>query len=382
MNRTIATIFHAPAGKTEPECAVEGARIASATALIRRLHRHVDEVLVVTPPGAAESFARLDVQVLPSDTGAPFSFGQVLRTLAHDHGADGLLYFGSGSAALLSTELLESLVGFAQQPEPGALLNNVYSCDFAAISHATSTLDATPDEALPSSDNGLGFALSDAGIVCRTLRRSLETDFDIDTPTELVLLRASDRGAVELRRCLDALPFKIPQLVALCDRLCDRDAVVYLSGRINPATWAAFELDVACRTTGTIEGRGMRATGDARPRLLQGVLQQDGPIAFFDRLAQTADAAILDTRPLLAVGASLPPASDRFASDLFLHEAIADPAWRAFAEAAAAARIPVLLGGHSLVSGGLRLLAEICWKGRDLARRLHPEPLEGRDSES
>jgi hypothetical protein len=104
-----------------------------------------------------------------------------------------------------------------------------------------------------------------------------------------------------------------------------------------------------------------------------------GPVRFFERLASAADGAVIDSRPLLAAGGRLPPAHDRFASDLFLAEEVADPRWRAFTEAAAAASIPVVLGGHNLVSGGLFLLADQCWKGRNLPRRLHPEPFDWKE---
>ena len=51
------------------------------------------------------------------------------------------------------------------------------------------------------------------------------------------------------------------------------------------------------------------------------------------------------------------------------HE-IRDPFIRAFTEAAMACPVPVVLGGHSLVSGGLPVLVEAAWErsGMDLQR--------------
>ena len=51
-----------------------------------------------------------------------------------------------------------------------------------------------------------------------------------------------------------------------------------------------------------------------------------------------------------------PPAEDRFASDLLLPDRVADPWLRDLTASAAGARIPVALGGHTLVGPGLRLL--------------------------
>jgi len=362
-------------GSTTPERFVQAGRVASSEDLIRALAPSVKEILVVTGDVAAtEPLRSLDVTIVRSDSDRPFRFGEALQQLVRERGVDALLYFGSGSGGLLGEDSIDALLAFAERGEPAALFNNFYSCDFAVLACASSVLRAP----LPETDNALGFALADAGIPCFPLLRTLETEFDIDTPTDLLLLRDSGRGGRAARTFLAKAQFDHPTIASIGERVSDRSCFVHLSGRINPTTWAAFERRVACRTSGVVEGRGMRAYGDARPLLLQRILREDGPSAFFARLAEIADAAVLDTRPLLAVAGHMPPAADRYASDLFLVNEIADPQWRAFTEAAAGAPIPVLLGGHSLVSGGLYLLAEASWKGRDLVRRLHPEPFTGR----
>lgn len=61
----------------------------------------------------------------------------------------------------------------------------------------------------------------------------------------------------------------------------------------------------------------------------------------------------------------VPSASDRFYSDLLRVDEIADPTVREFTRAAANAKIPVLLGGHSLVAGGLWALIDAAWLARD-----------------
>jgi hypothetical protein len=73
---------------------------------------------------------------------------------------------------------------------------------------------------------------------------------------------------------------------------------------------------------------------------------------------------VIDTRVLLAhrhglVESAWPAAEDRFASDLLRPSDIADPWLRALTESAATspADHPILFGGHTMVNGGLRLLA-------------------------
>jgi hypothetical protein len=66
------------------------------------------------------------------------------------------------------------------------------------------------------------------------------------------------------------------------------------------------------------------------------------------------------------LGLDLGPA-DRFWSDLLRPDMIVDPTARAFTAAARDAGVPVLLGGHSLVSGGLLVLIDCAWREHDAA---------------
>ena len=96
---------------------------------------------------------------------------------------------------------------------------------------------------------------------------------------------------------------------------------------------------------------------------------------------QLGDGAIIDSRVLLAhrLGADesrWPSPADRFASDLLRPSEVGDPWLRELTESAAESRLPVLLGGHSLVGPGIPLLLvssrSVCARGvpsRPFARR-------------
>jgi hypothetical protein len=65
-----------------------------------------------------------------------------------------------------------------------------------------------------------------------------------------------------------------------------------------------------------------------------------------------------------ADGAAWPPDEERFASDFLDPARVGTPWLRELTEAARASRVPFMLGSHTLVSDGLRLLVEAAWLGR------------------
>ena len=81
--------------------------------------------------------------------------------------------------------------------------------------------------------------------------------------------------------------------------------------------------------------------------------------AFFNRLSTLADAVLFDNRVILAARGLWPAAQDRFNADLLRWGEVHEPFLRAFSQAAAAAEIPILMGGQSVVAGGLMALVEV-----------------------
>lgn len=365
--------MHAPLGDSPGETLVEKARAASTVDLASALRvAGIETIVLATADSSlAEILEKCGVTPILTTAAAPFHFGRVLQQAVAGHAIGGLLYFGSGSGGLLDEIGMRTLVRFAMRGECGALFNNFYSCDFCAVADAQKLLSIE----LPLIDNSLGLALADAGIPCFSLPRDAKTQFDIDTPIDVLLLAAAGRGGTRTRELLRTLSHEIPNVARLMELLRARSARLKIIGRVNPMTWAYLEQTVACRTSVISEGRGFRAYPDGSGTLLGGFVREKGTVPFFSRLEETADGAIIDSRPLLADEGAIPAASDRFASDLMMDSAIDDPKWREFTLAAKQAKIPVVLGGHSLVNGGLYLLADSCWKDHDLPRRLHPDTI-------
>jgi hypothetical protein len=158
----------------------------------------------------------------------------------------------------------------------------------------------------------------------------------------------------------------------------DARAELVVTGRVSVDTLAWLRRGVPARIRAIVEERGLRAsTGLAsghrsragepvvpqRPpaSLLGMLLERDGAGALGSVVTTLGEAAVVDTRVLLAHRLGVdeerwPPPEDRFASDLLLPGRIRDPWLQALTASAVEARIPVLLGGHSLVGPGLRLL--------------------------
>ncbi len=284
-------------------------------------------------------------------------FGGRLRDVVAGMREGGLVVLGSGAIPLATAADRRELVAAAAASRPGALTNNRYSADVVAIAQARPTLAAVPDLA---TDNALPRWLAEAaGVPVEDRARRRRLGIDIDGPLDLVLLGGrwtnvlGEQDVARVRAALGGVRTVIE----------DPLAELLIAGRVSAANLAWLEARTASRTRAVIEERGLRTSrADQRPAasVLGALLERDGPAAFGTLLARFGEAAIVDTRVLLAhrLGADergWPTAEDRFASDLLLHERIADPWLRELTQAAGAAPIPIVLGGHTLVGPGLAL---------------------------
>jgi hypothetical protein len=284
------------------------------------------------------------------------SFGARLRELAADLGAGGLIVLGSGAIPLATTADRRELVEAAAAQTPRALTNNRYSADVVAIARARTALAALPDLA---TDNALPRWLEDAGVPVEDRRARRRLGVDIDGPLDLVLL--GGRWAAMLAD-IDVAPAR-RALADVRAVTLDASAELVVTGRVSAPNLRWLEEHTASRTRAIVEERGLRTRrAGQRPAasVLGALLDADGPESLGTHLARLGDAAIVDSRVLLAHRfgadeAGWPPPEDRFASDLSLPERIADPWLRALTASAVEAPIPIVLGGHTLVGPGLRL---------------------------
>ncbi|HEX2141083.1 MAG TPA: hypothetical protein VHK28_02245 [Candidatus Limnocylindria bacterium] len=291
---------------------------------------------------------------------------------------DAIGYAGAGSLALAPDSLLDSLAS----PVAGEVVsNNRFSTDaFVVAGDLDAALDAL--EACPS-DNAAARHLEAAGFRSRDLRSSPWSRFDVDTPQDLALLRLATRlpdtrrlersvgGFLEMATLPGGRRLEVPNATAIGEVIRDRGAELLVAGRVPASALAHLETEAACRVRALVEERGMRSARDGRPRsLLADWLADRGPAELVRELASLADGVVLDSRVLMAVragssdAAAWPGEEERFASD-FGDAGRVGTSWLAdLASAAAHAPVPVVLGGHALVSDGLRILVDGAWLGR------------------
>jgi hypothetical protein len=307
------------------------------------------------------------VVVREGQSGGVRSFGALVRNLATAPAVAGagrgLVVLGSGSIPLATVADARSFVEVAASGERRALANNRYSADVIAIG-TPEALRQLPDL---RADNALPRWLDEvADVEVDDLRRRVRLSMDLDSPLDVILVdRSWQPPDVDLGALRDSL--------TACRAVAgDRRAELLVAGRTSAATLRWLERSTRSRTRALIEERGLRAASpDAvggrdrpsprPPRSVLGLLLDDrGPDALGAILAELGDAAIVDSRVLLAhrLGpdeSGWPGPEDRFASDLLLPDRIRDPWLRALTASAVAAPIPILLGGHSLVGPGVRL---------------------------
>jgi hypothetical protein len=291
---------------------------------------------------------------------------------------DTIGYAGAGALALADDDLLDDLLS----PIAGEVVaNNRFSADaFVVAGDLDAALRAIADA---DSDNAAVRRLEDARFRSRDLRGRAWSRFDVDTPLDLALLRLATRlhgiravdpsvsGFLEMATLPGGRRLEVPRLAALGEVVRDRGAELLVAGRVPASMLAYLETETACRVRAIVEERGMRSARDVRPRSLLGDwTQRLGADDLVTELASLADAVVLDTRVLMATRAgsseasAWPPEEDRFASDFGDAARIGTPWLAELTEAAAAASVPVILGGHALLSDGLRILVDAAWLGR------------------
>jgi CTP:molybdopterin cytidylyltransferase MocA len=357
MRTPTLIVFLGGFGSSDAERLVDEARTAATLDAVDAWRSALPQAPAIVVTDAEDLRADQPNVVIDCD-GRDFNFGRRLADVLRRHKIERAVYMGGGSMPLFTAE------DFARVAGGGATTNNLFSSDLIAFDVDDDVLGVV--ETIER-DNSLARALKEkAGLDMHALERSVTTQFDIDTPTDLAVLSLTGEGGPRLRRQLAAQALEVERHRAVLPLFLEQTKQIVVAGRVGTHAWSYLERETACRVRLFAEERGMEADGRAASgeahSLLGYHLEAVGLEHFFETLAQLGDAAFIDTRVLLAHKRIEASREDRFLSDLGHWQQISEPFLRDFTRAALEAPIPVLLGGHSLMAGGLMALNEYAWQ--------------------
>jgi hypothetical protein len=353
-----------PAGGSQAEEWMASARRAAALDLLDMLSglQDIGEAYVLAA-NTADREALAAVGASPVDEPPPpFHFGQVLASFVIERGMDRLAYFGGASAPLLSKEMITDACNqIAPTAAPAAAVNNLHSTDWVILNHAQTLAEIAPR--LPK-DNSLGWVLErEAGFTVHSQAPSAATRADIDTPTDLLLMAGHPHLGPNLQSFLEQAPQELLERVGRLRQILDTPGcTLSVIGRSASAMWSQLERKTQIWVRLFVEERGMVASGRLEHGMVRSLvaqaLEDAGPRAFIRQLELLSDAVLWDTRVWMAHRGSWPSAADRYAADLGWASQVRDRAIRRLTQEINRASIPILTGGHGVVSGSAYALLE------------------------
>ncbi len=313
-------------------------------------------------------FSTVDIDGLTVErTSSRQSIGSILAAAARE--APGpVCYAGSGMPAMT----VEDWAAVLRTIDSAAVTNRVFSSDWIAVPHGQ-LLDVVDGQ---QTDNRFAQLVRDQDeIPLHTFPRSARSLLDVDTPADLVVLKTAmlanmQAGSLDLGDAVQAelrsqteLDPRVRLAIDVFETMTQKDKQLFVSGRVSAADWALLDRDTSCRVRVLSEERGLRTRGGPVQSLLGALYRETGPDQFVEALSSMGDAMIWDTRPFLAhIGCKVSRA-DRFAADLGLWNEIQSDPLRELVRNLD--QRPVLIGGHSLVSGGLLAAIDAAWTRRE-----------------
>lgn len=283
-----------------------------------------------------------------------FHFGNELQATIERHRLSRVLCLSGAGCPLITEEELKMICEKLVQRENLVYTNNTQSADIVAftVPDNIGTVD------LPVMDNSLALTLRDQlGLDMELMPHSLGLLFDIDTPADILVLGAGPFAGPKVREAIEAYQLDYSKLEQAKSVLQDEYEDVALIGRVGAPVISQLNAILKLRLRVFSEERGMKSLGRIEAKevisLLGLLIDHAGIDRFFSYLAMVARCAFIDSRVLMYHYKYDLPDRDRFLSDLNHWEEINHPWLKEFTRAAVECPVPVVLGGHSLVSGSL-----------------------------
>lgn len=284
-------------------------------------------------------------------TNGKFNFGPWLQEITARYKPPHLFYWGAGASPFITSDLIEGYCSSLMSGKDIFYTNNFFSADWIAFTPAESVLQIEP----PLMDNNLPYTLWQK----REMRSiyidpSVEIIGDVDTPSDLLILAVHPKTDFYTKQFLDSLTLNTERVISFSKLLSSRNKI-FLAGRVGSALFRYLDTRCYCSFRILSEERGMRSFGrQGQVKSLMGeMIDNMGMDRFFSYIESVSNAAVLDSRVIFAHKGLNLSTSDRFYSDLGIHDKIQDPFAREFTQRVMESPIPILTGGHSLILGGV-----------------------------
>ena len=279
-------------------------------------------------------------------------------------------YAGSGMPAMTEQDwsaVLERITS------GGAVANRIFSCDWIGVPDGRLLGRTTAEQV----DNRFALLVRDqAEGSLESYPHSSRSLLDVDTPADLAVLKAAAQaGSLDIGEAIEAelagrqeldRPVRVANRVF--ETMTHANRQLFVSGRVSGSVWAVVDRDTSCRVRVLSEERGLRTRGGPARSLLGSLYERSTVDQFIEVLRSMGDAMIWDTRPFFSdLGWKL-PRGDRFAADLGSWSDVCHDGLRELLQELS--DTPILMGGHSLVSGGLLAGIDAAWTRRDSEREL------------
>ncbi len=366
--KVTTVIFEGGQAKTELDLLISSVRKQVVLDTAEKLAgvKEIDQVVLVTNyPDLADMARGLGITVDLETGSTPFHFGRRLREVIVAHQIENVIYMGGAAAPLLTGREFGDVAASLKRERNLVIMNNVQSADLVAFSPAR----AIDEIELPDKDNPLGNLLREIGMRRVLIPNSGRVNFDLDTPTDILILGLHPLCGPRAKKVIADLRWSRDKIDQAFEVLKQPSREVAVIGRVGPAVIQYVNSNMVHRMRVFSEERGMKALGrEDRGEvvsLLGFMVQELGPEKFFSYLAKTSDVAFIDTRVIFGHLRKQLSDWDRFQSDLGRHDLVQDPWTKEFTRCAQEAKMPVVLGGHSLVAAGLWLFAEMIVKERE-----------------
>ncbi len=306
-------------------------------------------------PELAPKAKKMGAQVfLNTQAPSSFHFGKQLQETIANNNIERVICLNGASCPLITVQELKAICKKLQDSNNIVLANNIQSADLVAFTVPTNIEQAQ----LPATDNSLAMVLRDSlGLKMELLPQTLGLLFDIDTPTDILVLGSGPYAGPYTRKVINDCKLDYRKIDEAKNILKDEYRDIALIGRVGAPIIERLNSVLKLRLRVFSEERGMKALGRIDENkvisLLGLLIDHIDPDQFFSYLSQVADCAFIDSRVLMYHNKYKISDRNRFLSDLGRWERIGHPWLRSFTRAAENCSIPIILGGHSLVSGSL-----------------------------